>query len=93
MFVISHKKKNQLIEDPPAPGSFGYGDWVAVDACIMTWLVNSMEPSISTGIIFMKTAKVIWDHLKELYANKRNISHILSYISICSLLNKGMTAS
>lgn len=42
----------------------------------MTWLMNIMDVKISYGIIFVKTTKLIWKHVKDLYSNERNISHI-----------------
>lgn len=42
----------------------------------MTWLINCMEEDISVRVIFLKIAKAICEHLKEIYSNKRNISRI-----------------
>lgn len=81
IFVISQKKKKKKkkkrIFNNSAAESDGYDDWATVEAYVMTWLINSMEEKISVRVIFLKIAKMICAHLKEMYSNKRNISRII----------------
>ncbi|XP_059657703.1 uncharacterized protein LOC132304155 [Cornus florida] len=45
---------------------------------VMSWLWNSMEPSIASTFMFVNTAKAIWDAIKETYSMDTNISRIYS---------------
>ena len=36
-----------------------------------------MNDKVSAEVMFLKTAKEIWDTLKEMYSNKQNISKLL----------------
>jgi len=42
----------------------------------MTWLLNNMDEKTIASVIFLKTAKEIWDTLKEMHSNKQNISFV-----------------
>lgn len=41
------------------------------DCYVITWLFSSIEEKISSGMIFLKTAKVIRDILQEVYGNEK----------------------
>ena len=47
---------------------------MANDFSVMTWLINSRNEKVSIGVMFLKSAKEIWDNLKEMYSNQQNIS-------------------
>ena len=53
-----------------------YGDWVASDYSVMTLLLYSMDENVGASVIFMKTAKELWDTLEEKNSNKKNISRV-----------------
>jgi len=36
-----------------------------------------MDEEVSADVMFLKTTKEIWDTLKELYSNEKNISRIV----------------
>jgi len=42
----------------------------------MSWLWNSMLPEISDTIIFLKTAKEIWDAMKLTYSKVHDVAQI-----------------
>ena len=42
----------------------------------MTWLLNSLEEKISGSIMFLTTAKHMWDTLKVMYSNEKNPSSV-----------------
>jgi len=42
----------------------------------MTWLLNSLEEKISGNVMILTTAKEIWDTLKVMYENKKNLSRV-----------------
>ncbi|KAG6510192.1 hypothetical protein ZIOFF_028201 [Zingiber officinale] len=47
------------------------------DNCsVMAWLLNSMEESVTTNVMFVETAKEMWDALRGMYSNDKNISRV-----------------
>lgn len=42
----------------------------------MAWLINSMEPNISLTYLLLKSAKDIWDAVKENYSDLENASQV-----------------
>jgi len=36
-----------------------------------------MNEKVSVGLVFLKTAKDVWDTLKEMYSNEQNISRVV----------------
>jgi len=42
----------------------------------MTWLLNSLEEKINSSVMFLPTAKDIWDTLKVMYGNEKNLSRV-----------------
>ena len=41
---------------------------------MMTWLLNSLEEKISGSVMFLPTAKDMWDTLTVMYDNEKNPS-------------------
>jgi len=50
----------------------------------MTCLLNSMDVKVSADVMFLRTAKEIWDTLREIYANEKNISRVFELMGSCS---------
>lgn len=50
--------------------------WKSENSMVMSWLVNSMAPSISKIYLFMATAKDIWDSVREMYSDTEDSSQI-----------------
>jgi len=46
------------------------------DYCVMTWLLNSLKDKISSSVMFLTTAKKMWDTLKVMYENEKNPSRV-----------------
>ena len=42
----------------------------------MTWLLNSLEEKINGTIMFLTTAKEMWDTLNVMYDNEKNPSRV-----------------
>ena len=42
----------------------------------MTWLFNNLEEKISGSVMFLTTAKEMWDTLKVIYENEKNLSRM-----------------
>ncbi|GAV91313.1 UBN2_3 domain-containing protein, partial [Cephalotus follicularis] len=51
-------------------------DWEAHDNNVMTWLFNSMDPSIYEIFAYSETARDLWTALKEMYGHADNSSRI-----------------
>jgi len=46
------------------------------DYFVMTWLLNSLEERISSSVMFLPTAKDMWDTLKVMYGNEKISSRV-----------------
>jgi gag-polypeptide of LTR copia-type len=51
-------------------------EWRASDLSMMSWLFNSMEPSIYEIFAYSNSAKELWDSLNEMYGLANNSSRI-----------------
>ena len=43
---------------------------------MMPWLLNSLKVKISGNVMFLITAKEMWDTLKVMYGNKKSLSRV-----------------
>jgi len=43
---------------------------------VMTWLLNSLKEKINSSVMFMSTAKDMWDTLKMMYGDEKNLSTV-----------------
>lgn len=50
-----------------------YAKWEADDSLVMSWLIHSMEPSISKTCLFLSSSKSIWDSLARTYSVEGHI--------------------
>jgi len=53
-----------------------YADWRVEDAQIRSFLWNSMESKISCSLVFLSTAKLVWEQAMELYFGVNNLKRI-----------------
>ena len=53
-----------------------YGQWELNNSIVMAWLINSMESHISRTYLFLRTAKAIWDAVRENYSDLENASQV-----------------
>ncbi|XP_040935279.1 uncharacterized protein [Gossypium hirsutum] len=60
----------------PASTDSGYATWELNNSMVMAWLINSMEGHISRTYLFFKTAKEMWDAIKENYLDLGNTSQV-----------------
>lgn len=65
LFLGSHKKCNHVLSGAPAKIDPKYEAWSANDGSVMTWLLNIMDESVGKNIMFLETAKAMWDALKK----------------------------
>lgn len=50
--------------------------WKAENSLIMSWMINSMEPSIGKPYLFLSTAQDVWEAVKDCYSDLENSSQI-----------------
>ncbi|XP_075515435.1 uncharacterized protein LOC142550082 [Primulina tabacum] len=60
----------------PAETEPTFKTWRSENSLVMAWLLNSMELSIAKPHMFMKTAKEVWDSVRETYSDSENSSKI-----------------
>ena len=53
-----------------------HDQWDTDNSTVMSWLLNSMQPDISNGFLFMDTAMEIWDAVAQTYSQKENMAQI-----------------
>jgi len=70
------KQIGHLLQDPPATSDPTYVTWLTGDYFVMTWLLNSLEEKINGSVMFLTTAKEMWDILKVMYGNEKNPSRV-----------------
>ena len=58
---LTGDKKQPSVTDPL------FTTWVEENAMLMSWLLNSMTPDISTGYLRLATAHDIWDAVAQTY--------------------------
>jgi len=52
--------------------------WLTRDYSVMTWLHNSLEEKISGSVMFLPTTKNMWDTLKVMYENEKNLWRVFN---------------
>ncbi|XP_057799090.1 uncharacterized protein LOC131014928 isoform X1 [Salvia miltiorrhiza] len=94
LFLGSQKKKTHVLSDPVASTDLKYDAWSADDCAVMTWLLNSLEDSVSKNIMFLETAKAMWDTLRQMYSNDKNVSRVFElYEKLFSHTQSGQTVN
>jgi hypothetical protein len=66
MGYLNGKIQEPKLDDPT------YDKWEAENSTIMSWLLHSMQPEISQGYLFLRTAKEIWDATAQTYSKVGN---------------------
>ena len=76
IFIGIQNKLAYLLQDQLATTDPTYATWLTGDYSVMTWLLNSLEEKISGSVMFLTTAKEMWDALKVMYDNGKNPSRV-----------------
>ena len=71
------------IAKPTTPDKLA--DWSTVHSMLVSWLSNTISPTIRNSVSFYETAHELWAHLKERYcvSNGTRICQLKSHISDC----------
>ena len=65
-----------MINEPPIPTDPKFADWRVEDSQIRSCLWNSKESKISGSLVFLTTAKLLWEQAKELYSGVNNLKRV-----------------
>jgi len=77
------KQLAHLLQNPLATSDLTYVTWLPRDYSMMTWLLISLEEKISGSVMFLTTAKEMWDTLKVIYGNEKNPSRVFEIYERC----------
>ncbi|CAH9061826.1 unnamed protein product [Cuscuta epithymum] len=58
----------------PEPDEPNYKVWRSENSLVTAWLLNSMDASIARSHMFLKTAKEVWDAVRETYSDLENFA-------------------
>lgn len=73
VFLLGRKKFHYLTDNPPPSTDSKYADERAEDAQIRSFLWKSMESKVSCNLVFLPSAKLVWEQAKELYSSVNNL--------------------
>ncbi|XP_056693052.1 uncharacterized protein [Spinacia oleracea] len=74
---------NGTITEPSPRCTASY--WTAINAMLVLWITNTIEPEVKSNISKFREAKRLWDHLKQRFAttNGPRIQQLKSSIAKC----------
>lgn len=75
---------SEVSEDDPK-----YAEWKEENVLIMSWICNSMGKNISRSFQHCKTARELWDSIRNAYAQKRNHARIYQLTRELANLKQG----
>ncbi|KAF6151074.1 hypothetical protein GIB67_042409 [Kingdonia uniflora] len=78
LFVGGRGKIGFLLgtEKEPVKSDPKYAKWFSDDSMVRTWLINSMQSTISAGYLFTNNAHLIWESLRKVYYKRENNARI-----------------
>ncbi|XP_074278438.1 uncharacterized protein LOC141602029 [Silene latifolia] len=69
--VLRSKKKTGFIDrsiKKPADGSDELEDWYMVNAMVVNWIFNCIDPDLGSSISYVEEAKVLWDDIEQRFS-------------------------
>lgn len=73
----------------PSVEDEAYEKWFQVDKMVLTWILNSIESNLMGIFACAETAKELWDSIKTMYGQQRNLMRVYELKSYISKLNQG----
>lgn len=67
---------NYLLGTGPETNDPAFEAWDEEDSMIMSWLWDSLDPTISDTCMFLTTAKQIWDYIQRTYSKARDDAQV-----------------
>ncbi|CAN6454775.1 unnamed protein product [Victoria cruziana] len=89
---LCRKSKIEYVNGKVLPSNISdpsYEEWEANDKIVTSWLLNSMEPAIAEGFLFLNSAKEVWDALEEMYGEGHNLAKVYLLQQEISKATKG----
>jgi len=56
-----------LLSQIPNMSETKMADWSATNQLVMSWLLNAIEPTIATSLMFMASAKQVWSFISMIF--------------------------
>ncbi|KAL9226203.1 hypothetical protein vseg_002041 [Gypsophila vaccaria] len=69
--ALRSKKKTGFIDGSikkPADDSKDLEDWYMVNAMVVNWIFNCIDPDLGSSISYMEEAKVLWDDIEQRFS-------------------------
>lgn len=78
MHITGRKKRTHIFCELTLPkeDDSTYGEWVADDAIVKSWLINSMTDALVAHFVQFDTAKDVWDAVKRSYLDVSDSSQV-----------------
>lgn len=69
-------------------------DWWTVQAMLVSWILNTVEPTLRTTVSYLETAKELWDDIEERFSvvNGPRIQQLKSDLAHCKQGSLSMVA-
>ena len=69
-------------------------DWWTIQAMLVSWILNTIEPFLRTTMSYLETAKELWDDIKERFSvvNGPRIQQLKSDLAQCKQGGLSMVA-
>ena len=78
--IIDGKGKMEYLtgetKQPPPANAAYFQKWKSENSMVISWLVNSMMPSIKKTYMYLPSAKDVWDAVRETYSDEGNAAQI-----------------
>ena len=69
-------KISHLLGTRPKVRDPKFNAWDEDDSMVMSWLWNSMTPTISDACMFLSTTKEIWESIRHTYLKARDAAQV-----------------
>ncbi|XP_040941559.1 uncharacterized protein [Gossypium hirsutum] len=91
IFLLSRERLDYATGEikKPAVIDAGFAKWMRGNGQVMTWLLNSMTPSISRNFLLYTTAAEIWSAVRETYSSTDNIAELYHVEDQAATLKQG----
>jgi hypothetical protein len=80
---------NGEVKEPQDKSSSEWKNWNATNALVVTWLFNSMTPTIASSVDTINSAKEIWKTLESMYAGVGNVMMLVDIDDKIHYLKQG----
>ena len=80
VFLGAREKLSYILDDPPSSTEDTYKTWTKENYQVIAWLLNSIDSSVSHSVMFLSSAKGIWDSLHDIYSKSKKISRVIQLI-------------